>query len=562
MKKKNYGAYIALALAVIIAVYGGIYATRNIGKSQTAISEENALSKLETMVNKIDPAEGTPVKSAVEYTEDDTSGDELPDIDTCEVVVEESTDLYAEIFSSPEKAGSGTDGWLTEMAEEFNEAGYTVDGNKVSIRLRTVNSGQAVDYIATGKAVPDGFAPSNELWVAMLNTNGVDTETITDRMVGNVAGIVLSEDKYKELQEEYGTVDLYAITEATENGFAMGYTNPFASSAGLNFLVSTLLRYDYDNPLSDEAVAGFAKFQENVPFVSLTTMQMRTAADKGTLDGFVMEYQTYYNDATLKNSYVFVPYGYRHDNPLVAISSTSEEKKEILQLFADFCAGDEGTALAEKYGFNLMYDYVSENPELSGDILLAAQQLYKENKDSGRPVIAVFVADVSGSMAGDPLSALKESLVNAMQYIDTDNYIGLVSYDSTVTIELPIGQFNLEQQSLFKGSVENLTTGGQTATYDGVLVALSMIEEQLKETPDAVTMVFVLSDGATNQGYSLNNASGVISGLGIPIYTIAYGTSADTDALQQLSDINEAASLDATTDDIVYQLKQLFNASM
>ena len=34
------------------------------------------------------------------------------------------------------------------------------------------------------------------------------------------------------------------------------------------------------------------------------------------------------------------------------------------------------------------------------------------------------------------------------------------------------------------------------------------------------------------------------------------------DALKKISSINEAASIDASTDDVVYQLKNLFNANM
>ena len=75
------------------------------------------------------------------------------------------------------------------------------------------------------------------LWVDMLNAKGVETDVITERMVGNVAGILLSDATYKKITEKYGSVDLKAITEATEAGeFTMGYTNPSASSAGLNFL--------------------------------------------------------------------------------------------------------------------------------------------------------------------------------------------------------------------------------------------------------------------------------------------------------------------------------------
>lgn len=561
MNKKTIGILAAVIILVCAAVFGGIYVTRNIGKSDKAISGENAEKRLAKMVDRIEPLNGTPVKSPIEYDSAEDEASELPDIDTCTVGVEASTGLYAELFSSPEKAGTGTDGWLCEMAEEFNNQGYEVNGQKVSIQVRNVNSGQALDYIATGKAVPAGFAPSSMLWVDMLNAKGTATETISDSLLGNVAGILLSDKTYNQIVEKYGSVDLKAITEATEAGeFAMGYTNPFASSAGLNFLICTLERYDLDNPLSETAVAGFQKFQKNVPFVALTTMQMREAAENGSLDGFIMEYQSYVNDTVLSKNYKFTPYGYRHDNPLVCVESASPEEKEILTRFAEFCATDKAKARADEYGFNGMADYKCEYEAVTGDILTAAQKLYKTNKDNGRPVIGVFVTDVSGSMDGEPLTALQTSLINSMKYINTENYIGLVSYADDVTIELPIDQFNLEQQTYFKGSVENLYASGGTATFDAICVALNMINEKMKEYPDAKPMLFVLSDGETNAGYNLNDIRDILGGLRIPVYTIGYN--ADLEALQSISSVNEAASIDASTDDVVYQLKTLFNANM
>lgn len=561
MNKKTIGILACVIVLVCAAVFGGIYVTRNIGKSEKVISEESAEKRLAKMVDKINPETGTPVKSPIEFDSAEDEADELPDIDTCKVEVEAVTGLYAEIYSSPEKAGSGTDGWLCEMAEEFNEQAYEVGGQKVSIQIRNVNSGQALDYIATGKAVPEGYAPSNMLWVDMLNARGTATETISESLVGNVAGILLSSKTYDQIVEKYGSVDLKAITEATEAGeFAMGYTNPFASSAGLNFLICTLKRYDLNNPLSETATEGFRKFQKNVPFVALTTMQMREAAEKGSLDGFIMEYQSYQNDTMLSSNYKFTPYGYRHDNPLVSVESASPEKKEILKLFAEYCATDKAKARATEYGFNGMADYSCEYEPVAGDILTAAQKLYKTNKDNGRPVIGVFVTDVSGSMDGEPLIALQTSLINSMKYINPENYIGLVSYADDVTIELPIGQFNLEQQTYFKGSVENLYASGGTATFDAICVALDMIRKQMEEYPDAKPMLFVLSDGETNVGYNLNDIREVLSGLKIPVYTIGYN--ADLSALQSISSVNEAASIDASTDDVVYQLKTLFNANM
>ena len=564
MNRKNSKGIIAVVagiFAVSIVVFGAFILARNVFVPKNVRTVEDATTSLTRMVETIEPATATPVKSSVEYTEDeDTTADELPELENNKVTAQATTDLYAEIWCSPEKAGNGSDGWMRELADQFNTAGYEVGGQRVSVQIRNVSSGLGNDYITTGKATPDGYTPSNRLWIDMLGAKGIECNFVRERTVGNVAGFLLDKAHYDELVEKYGQCDLKAVTESTGAGeLTMGYTNPFTSSTGLNFLVSTLQRYDRKDPLSDTAVEGFRQFQANVPFVAMTTVQMRDAAERGSLDGFVLEYQLYANDSTLSKSYKFVPFGYRHDNPLVTLPTTDPTKKQIIELFADYC-DENGAELAERYGFNGMESYKSENPEIDGATLLAAQKLYKDNKDMGKPVVAVFVADISGSMDGAPLRALQESLINSMRYINANNYVGLVSYSDYVTIELPIGKFDLNQQAYFKGAVESLRAGGGTATFDGIAVGAQMVQQALAQYPDAKPIIFVLSDGETNSGYDLTDVEGILKALRIPVYTIGYN--ANIDALKKISSINEAASIDASTDDVVYQLKNLFNANM
>jgi Ca-activated chloride channel family protein len=73
-------------------------------------------------------------------------------------------------------------------------------------------------------------------------------------------------------------------------------------------------------------------------------------------------------------------------------------------------------------------------------------------------------------------------------------------------------------------------------------------------------MLFVLSDGETNVGHSLNHVEDIIKNLKIPVYTIGYN--ANIKALSSISAINEAASINADSDDVVYKLGSLFNAEM
>ena len=89
-----------------------------------------------------------------------------------------------------------------------------------------------------------------------------------------------------------------------------------------------------------------------------------------------------------------------------------------------------------------------------------------------------------------------------------------------------------------------------------------MIEEKRAEHPDAKCMIILLSDGYANGYINLEDIQGAIKNTGIPVYTIGYGGEADKEALSAVSNINEAASINADSEDIVYKLKSLFNSQL
>ncbi len=554
--------FVVIAAVVFGIVYGGILLTSNLGKSEDEITAEQAEKKLSKLLEGVNVTNVEAKKAAISDEDILSDEEELPDINSYPLSVTGGGAVNIEIFSSPEKAGEGTDGWLNEIAERFNASGYTVNGKSATVSIRSVSSGLAVDYIKSGKYVPQAFSPSNEFWGAMLEASSIKVELVERKLAGNVAGVLLSNKQYQEMVDKYGAVNMKVITEATANNeIAMGYTNPFVSSTGLNFLVCTLYSYDPEDILSDKAVEGFKTFQENVPLVSYNTLQMRTSAESGSLDAMVMEYQLYYNDPTLKNDYKFTPFGARHDSPMYAVGNLSADQSDLLKMFCDYCLNSQSQELAAKYGFNQNLNYKSELPDnISGDKLLRAQKLYKENKNVGKPIMAVFIADISGSMGGEPINSLQTSLINSMQYINTDNYIGLISYSNRVYINLPIARFNLNQQSYFKGAVQSLDANGATATYDAIVVAIDMINKAMADNPNVKPMIFLLSDGEQNVGWSLNDVSPIVSAYEIPIYTIGYN--ANIEALKRISEINEAATINADSDDIIYQLKNLFNSEM
>ena len=560
-KKGNIiGILIVMAIIIFGVIYGGITLTKNWGKSKETISKENATGKLKKICKDININEVEPRKAPIDLGIKDVK-DTIPNIDKYPAKVENTTDSYIEIFSTGEKAGNGKDGWLIDVANNFNESKFEINGKIISVKVREIASGLGMDYIISEKYLPDAYSPSNELWGEMIKENGKTIELCDDRMVGNVAGILISKEKYDELIKKYGAINLKNITQAVANGeINMGYTNPFASATGLNFLVSTLATFDSSNPLSEKAIDGFNEFQNNIPLIAYTTLQLRNSAESGILDGFIMEYQTYINSPELKTDYIFTPFGYRHDSPLYSVGNLSNEKKEILNKFIEFYKQDKYQELAVKDGFNALEDYKCEIENLDGNTILQAQKLWKENKNGDKPIVAVFVADVSGSMEGEPLNELKKSLLNGSRYIGEENSIGLVTYSNDVNINLPIEKFDLNQRSLFTGAVQDMDASGGTATFDAIAVAVQMLLDEKEKNPDAKLMLFVLSDGETNIGHSLDDLREILESVKIPVHTIGYN--ANIEALENISRINEATSINADSDDVIYKLGSLFNAEM
>ena len=489
----------------------------------------------------------------------------LPDIDEfpLEVRAPGGADVVVEIYASTEKSGDGTDGWINEVAEDFNDERVTLsDGRVGAVEIREIASGTAYQYIAAGRSVPDAISPSNQLWIQMSEVHEPMT-LVSEQLVPNVAGIVMKDETADELRAKYPTLDAATLIEAVVAGdVVMGYTNPFASSTGLNFLLTVLDEFadgDESRLTAPDVASVLEQFQQQVPFVAFTTLQMRESVenDNGSLDAFVMEWQTYIQTDSLRSGFEFIPFGVRHDNPLYAVGDVSPGELETLEAFAEFSQRDRYRNLAEDYGFDPP-EYTSDVAIPSGSSLIAAQNLWKEKKDAGRPVAAVFVADVSGSMAGTRLFSLQRALRTARSFISADASVGMVEFSDQTVLRLPIEEFDLNQQARFIAAVDDMDAAGGTAMYDGITLGLSMLLSHQATNPNAKPLLIVLTDGETNEGYTLNDVQPVIGGLRIPVYTV--GFEANLDELGRLSSLVEAATINASEEDVEFKISALFQA--
>lgn len=558
---------------VVLAVVGGAGALmyfQTQDRSGGVMSYEKAAARLAALKKKVQWSENLVQRRAqIQLAGAQDITQMLPDIERFPLMNQPQAagnDVVVEIFASTEKSGSGTDGWMVEVAEAFNAANQRLkSGQRAFVTIRKIASGTAYEFIASRKYLPDAFSPSSNLWGQMAAAHNVNMTPIREKLLGNIAGIVMKKTVADQMKAAYGSLDVKNLIDAVVQGkLAMGYTDPFASSTGLNFLFTVLATFAGGNEqmmLDPSVVSAFENFQKGVPFVSQTTLQMRDSVEKGgALDAFVMEYQTFSKTQILQAGYEFVPFGVRHDNPLYGVGELRAEKLEALQMFAAFAEQAKFQKSAANYGFNPALDYASAFPAPSGAMLIQAQRLWKQKKDAGRPISAVFLCDVSGSMDGSRLNALKKSLLGGSEFIAPENSIGIVLFSNQVSVVLPIEKFTLAHKASFHAAVEDMTAGGQTAMYSGIVVSLSLLLDEKQKNPNAKTTLFVLTDGETNAGLELKDVRPVIQALGIPIYTIGY--EANLPVLQELSSIVEAASMNADEGEVQYKIGSLLNAQM
>ena len=559
--------FVVLAL-VLLGVIAGVLVWQ-LGTPR-GLTYTQAVSQLDSLLKRVSWSESIVTRKAtVTVDRAPDLQDTLPDISKFDLVVNPTVapgEVAVEIFASVEKAGKGFDGWLVEVANDFNRSNLRLrNGQSAKVKIRAIASGEGYQFIAAQKYLPDAYSPSHVLWMKMLAAKGIALTPISERLLGDVAGIVMKERVWRTLQSKYGTVEVRHVLDAVAQGsIAMGYTDPFVSSAGLNFLVAVLATFAQGDPgkmLADDVVSAFEAFQRGVPFVALTTPQMRDSVQNdGSLEAFIVNRAVFAKAPAFQSGYAFIPYGIRHDSPLYGIGQLTTEKHEALRLFAQFASQAPAQKLATEYGFNQLSDYTPAFAPPPGEVLIEAQRVWKRKKDAGRPIVAVFLGDVSGSMEGVPLRNLKRALMAGSQFIDPENSIGLVVFNQEVKQLLPVGKFTLNQRALFTAAVQDMSAGGGTAMYDGILVALKMLVAAKAKQPECKPLLIVLTDGETNAGLNFDKVKPVLAGVKIPIYTIGYN--AKLDILRQISAINEAASLNADEGDIAYKIGALLNAEM
>lgn len=501
--------------------------------------------------------------------------------------IDDSDPIIVEIFSSTEKSSERISPphlrWLTDVVYEFNQSSKKIEDRQIIVKLWRIPSGLAYQYIASGKYRPQAFTPSNRLWGKMLSARGIELDIINKGLASNLAGIAIKKDIW---DEKIGTInevdDLVDFVLTSE--LDVGSVDPHQSSTGLNFLISSLMslsKYNTDDIFIEDNLEKLKNFEKQSD-LRKTTIESVAAQNKAIAnnDIFFIEYQSYLKSLGNVGDYVFVPFGFPHDNPLYVINgNVTPEQLEALRLFSDFASEPENQNKAVKAGFGARPSMHTIDPTLdladmpNGKDILDAQRGWKRVIDNGLPAAAVFLFDVSPSVRGDRLREAKKALENALDFISPKHAIGLVAFSDEIRVLLPVKPFDFEpygQRDRFIEAVSPntnyLTPNGDTAFYDGVAVALDLLAEAKADRPNLLLKLFIFSDGETRNVNENETLAGeleeILEDLSVSRHIITDSGSENLRLFQTLKGEESIIILHDDDDDISYSIAKLFEESL
>lgn len=163
---------------------------------------------------------------------------------------------------------------------------------------------------------------------------------------------------------------------------------------------------------------------------------------------------------------------------------------------------------------------------------------------SARPdATLTFVVDTSGSMAGEPLQTVKDTLLLLTKQLRPSDRIGIVEYGSQARLLLQ--PTPVAESDEIVGAITGLVSNGSTYAEAGLALGYQIARQNL--TPNGVDVVVLASDGVANVGETgpdgilATIGEGVDEGINLLALGVGNGTYNDT-LMEQLSNRGNGAT--------------------
>ncbi len=129
-------------------------------------------------------------------------------------------------------------------------------------------------------------------------------------------------------------------------------------------------------------------------------------------------------------------------------------------------------------------------------------------------VDVVIVIDTSGSMRGGAIAAAKSAALTFVEQLPAETEVAVVGFGATAEVASDLGT----DRAVTNTAISSLQTRGETALWDSLVLAASILEEKGAEQP----YVIVLSDGDDTVSQSTREAAVQnLNGSDVGLYAVA-----------------------------------------
>ncbi len=258
-----------------------------------------------------------------------------------------------------------------------------------------------------------------------------------------------------------------------------------------------------------------------------------------------------------------------NDSPLALISNKQNKKDTFLKI-QSYLLSNEGQQELAKQGRRTWYGGINNNADTtifnpnwgidtttylnvtkfpSKTVMTDAINLYIEK--IRKPTHVIFCLDYSGSMYGDGIKALRNSMNYILDYDQAkEDKLQFSEQDKITIITFSDGVTNTWTSSsgynttTLRKNIYNYPTGGGTALYDAIIKGLNTLKE---ETDDYTKTIIAMTDGEVNIG-SFHDLEKTYHSLDIdiPIYSITFGNAVEQE-LKEIANLSNAKVFDGKT---------------
>jgi len=474
-------------------------------------------------------------------------------------------------------ANSSLNPWLEEAVAAFNEQELeTGAGDPVWVMLTATDAGQAVLDFQEVPA-PDLWIPDSQVWANVLAKEGVAG---FQGQCTSVAESPLVIAMWQPLAESLGwpsrdlgwldigslAADPGAWTYYSGGRFGdvlrLGHTHPGLSGTGASTLLALVQAAE-----SQQAAVGVDAIQQPIVqasvgafegavswFSSSTGDLARTMRERGT--GFLGAAVMYESDVIQygQGDPALIPvYPFEGtfvaDHPACINGDAPAATREAATIFRDYLRSEEGQQLALAAGLRPVNDAVPAGPPLdesngvdleqprlvfaapTADTLFAVQELWQSAR---KDVNMVMLLDVSGSMSGSKIDSMRRAAVQFVEQMGDEDYLTIIPFSYEPVSLVKYQQVGENREEIIQ-AIRALEAEGDTALYDAIGEGATLLENTTRS--DTTNALVVLTDGLDTYSYVYNQDSALSAAArsGATVFTIAYGSDADEELLENLA---------------------------